>query len=473
MRKTKIVCTLGPASTDEAIIKKMLQAGMNVARLNFSHGSHEGHKQTIEKFRRVRDELGIPAAVLLDTKGPEIRTGNFVNGEEMLVDGQKFTLTTEAFEGTKEKVSVTYKNLPKEVGKGNLVLINDGKIVIRVDETTETDVIGTVVHGGKISNHKGINLPNVDLTMPYISAQDRADIIFGIENDVDYIAASFVRTANDVLAIRQILDEYNNNEIKIIAKIESTQGIENFEEILDVADGIMVARGDMGVEVAYEMLPGIQKRFIRRCVQSGKIVITATQMLESMTTSPMPTRAEITDVANAVFDGTTAVMLSGETAAGMYPVEAVGTMSKIAQQAEEDFHRMPARNMVWHEMDAMDVTNAVGHAACTLAKDIKAEALMAITKTGYTARRMSKFRPQTQIIGATPYEKTYHQLALIWGVTPLKVEYSKDIEELFADCAIKAKMAEYIKPGDHMVISAGVPVDIPGSTNIIRVLEVK
>ena len=473
MRKTKIVCTLGPASTDEAIIKKMLQAGMNVARLNFSHGSHEGHKQTIEKFRRVRDELGIPAAVLLDTKGPEIRTGNFVNGEEMLVDGQKFTLTTEAFEGTKEKVSVTYKNLPKEVGKGNLVLINDGKIVIRVDETTETDVIGTVVHGGKISNHKGINLPNVDLTMPYISAQDRADIIFGIENDVDYIAASFVRTANDVLAIRQILDEYNNNEIKIIAKIESTQGIENFEEILDVADGIMVARGDMGVEVAYEMLPGIQKRFIRRCVQSGKIVITATQMLESMTTSPMPTRAEITDIANAVFDGTTAVMLSGETAAGMYPVEAVETMSKIAQQAEEDLHRMPARNMVWHEMDAMDVTNAVGHAACTLAKDIKAEALMAITKTGYTARRMSKFRPQTQIIGATPYEKTYHQLALIWGVTPLKVEYSKDIEELFADCAIKAKMAEYIKPGDHMVISAGVPVDIPGNTNIIRVLEVK
>lgn len=473
MRKTKIVCTLGPASTDEAIIKKMLQAGMNVARLNFSHGSHEGHKQTIEKFRRVRDELGIPAAVLLDTKGPEIRTGNFVNGEEMLVDGQKFTLTTEAFEGTKEKVSVTYKNLPKEVGKGNLVLINDGKIVIRVDETTETDVIGTVVHGGKISNHKGINLPNVDLTMPYISAQDRADIIFGIENDVDYIAASFVRTANDVLAIRQILDEYNNNEIKIIAKIESTQGIENFEEILDVADGIMVARGDMGVEVAYEMLPGIQKRFIRRCVQSGKIVITATQMLESMTTSPMPTRAEITDVANAVFDGTSAVMLSGETAAGKYPVEAVETMSKIAQQAEEDLLRMPARNMVWHEMDAMDVTNAVGHAACTLAKDIKAEALIAITKTGYTARRMSKFRPQTTIIGATPYEKTYHQLALIWGVSPLKVEYSTDIEVLFEDCAVKAKQAEHIKTGDHMVISAGIPVDVPGNTNIIRVLEVK
>lgn len=473
MRKTKIVCTLGPASTSEETMRKMLEAGMNVARLNFSHGTHDGHRETIAKFRKVRDELGIPAAVLLDTKGPEIRTGNFVNGEEMLVDGQSFTLTTDKCEGNNEKVSVTYKNLPKEVGKGNLVLINDGKIVIKVDETTETEVIGTVVHGGKISNHKGINLPNVNLSMPYISAQDRADIIFGIENDVDYIAASFVRTANDVLAIREILAEYNNTEIKIIAKIESTQGIENFEEILDVADGIMVARGDMGVEVAYEMLPGIQKRFIRRCVQSGKIVITATQMLESMTTSPMPTRAEITDVANAVFDGTTAVMLSGETAAGKFPVEAVETMSKIALQAEEDLLKMPARNMVWHEMDAMDVTNAVGHAACTLAKDIKARALMAITKTGYTARRMSKFRPVTKIIGATPYEKTYHQLALVWGVRPLKVLYSKDIEELFDDCAKKAKDNNLIEVGDNMVISAGVPVDIPGNTNIIRVMEVK
>lgn len=473
MRKTKIVCTLGPSSSDEAVIKEMLQAGMNVARLNFSHGSHEGHKKTIEKFRKVRDELGIPAAVLLDTKGPEIRTGDFVKGEENLVDGQKFTLTTLPCEGNNEKVSVTYKELPKEVKPGNSVLINDGKIVIKVEATTDTDVIGTVVHGGKISNHKGINLPNVNLTMPYISPQDRADILFGIENNVDYIAASFVRTANDVLAIRQILKEKGNDEIKIIAKIESTQGIDNFEEILDAADGIMVARGDMGVEVAYEMLPGIQKRFIRRCVQSGKIVITATQMLESMTTSPIPTRAEITDVANAVFDGTTAVMLSGETAAGKYPVEAVSTMSKIAQQAEEDLIKMPARNMVWHEMDALDVTNAVGHAACTLAQDIKAECLMAITKTGYTARRMSKFRPVTPIIGATPYEKTYHQLALVWGVRPLKVKYSKDVEELFADCTSKAMESNYIRSGSQMVISAGVPVDIPGNTNIIRVIEAK
>ena len=471
MRKTKIVCTIGPASSDEQTLKKMLEAGMNVARLNFSHGSHEGHKKTIETFRKVRDEMGAAAAVMLDTKGPEIRTGSFVNGEEMLKEGQQFTLTTEQVEGTNEIASVTYANLPNEVRKDNLVLINDGKIVIRVDETTATEVRGTVIHGGKISNHKGINLPNVNLNMEYVSPQDRADILFGIENDVDYIAASFVRSADDVLAIRKILAEKGAKEIKIISKIESTQGIENFESILDASDGIMVARGDMGVEVAYEKLPGIQKKFIRRCVQSGKIVITATQMLESMTTSPIPTRAEITDVANAVFDGTTAVMLSGETAAGQFPVEAVRTMARIAEQAELDMLKMQQRNVVWHEMDYMDVTNAVGHAACTLAKDIKASAIMAITKTGYTASRTSKFRPDVMIIGATPYVKTFHQLALSWGVTPLMANYRYEIEELFGHCARKALRAGLIREGDTIVISAGVPVDVPGNTNIIRVLE--
>ncbi|MBS5335317.1 MAG: pyruvate kinase [Clostridiales bacterium] len=470
MRKTKIVCTLGPSSSDEVTLKKMLEAGMNVARLNFSHGTHEGHRNTIEKFRKVRDEMGISAAVMLDTKGPEIRTGNFVNGEEILREGQTFTLTTEAAEGTAEKVSVTYKNLPKEVKADNLVLINDGKIVIRVDKTTETDVTGTVIHGGKISNHKGINLPNVKLNMQYISPQDKADILFGIENDVDYIAASFVRSAGDVEAIRTLLKENGGEEIKIISKIESTQGIENFEEILEVSDGIMVARGDMGVEVAYEKLPGIQKKFIRRCVQSGKIVITATQMLESMTASPLPTRAEITDVANAVFDGTTAVMLSGETAAGKYPVEAVETMAKIAVQAEQDQPKVP-RNMIWHEMNSTDVTNAVGHAACTLAKDINAAAIMAITKTGYTARRMSKFRPDIMIIGATPYRKTYHQLSLIWGVTPMLANYKYEIEALFEHCVGVAVKEALIEEGSNIVISAGVPVDVPGNTNIIRVLE--
>ena len=471
MRKTKIVCTIGPASSDEKTLKEMLKAGMNVARLNVSHGTYEGRKKNIETFRKVRDEMGIAAAVMLDTKGPEIRTGNFVNGEEMLKDGQKFTLTTDKVDGTDSIVSVTYKDLPQEVRPGNLVLINDGKIVIKVEETTGTTVTGTVIHGGKISNHKGINLPNVNLKMEYISPQDRADILFGIENDVDYIAASFVRSAEDVLAIRKILEENGGSEIKIISKIESTQGIDNFEKILDVSDGIMVARGDMGVEVAYEKLPGIQKKFIRRCVQSGKIVITATQMLESMTTSPLPTRAEITDVANAVFDGTTAVMLSGETAAGQFPVEAVETMAKIALQAEEDQVKMPPRNMVWHEMNATDVTNAVGHAACTLAKDINASAIIAITKTGYTARRMAKFRPDITIVGATPYTKTFHQLALVWGVRPMLAHYRYEIEELFEHCAQKALKAGLIQEGDNVVLSAGVPVDVPGNTNIIRVLE--
>lgn len=471
MKKTKIVCTLGPSSSDEKTMEAMLKAGMNVVRLNFSHGTHEEHKKTIEKFRHVRDSLKMPAAVLLDTKGPEIRTGNFARGEETLEDGQTFTLTTEAIEGDKERASVTYKDLPKEVVPGDTVLINDGKIVIKVTGTNEKEVTGTVIHGGKISNHKGINLPNVKLNMQYISPQDREDILFGIRNDVDYIAASFVRSAKDVLEIKKLLAENGGKEIKVIAKIESTQGIENFEEILEASDGIMVARGDLGVEVAYEKLPGIQKRFIRRCVQSGKIAITATQMLESMITSPIPTRAEITDVANAVFDGTTAVMLSGETAAGRYPVEAVSTMAKIAKQAEDDQPKVPARNMIWHEMNATDTTNAVGHAACTLAKDINATALMAITKTGYTASRMSKFRPDMLIIGSTPYKKTYHQLSLIWGVSPMMAEYRYDIEELFHHSTERAIEEGMIEEGDMLVISAGMPVDVPGNTNIIRVIE--
>lgn len=472
MRRTKIVCTIGPASRDPKILEEMLKAGMNVARMNFSHGTHEEHRKTIEEFRRVRDRMGIPAAVLLDTKGPEIRIKNFVNGKEVLKEGDRFTITTRDVEGTKEQVSVTYKDFPKELKPGNQILINDGKIVIRTDEITKTDVIGTVIHGGEISNHKGINLPNVNVNMAYMSEQDRKDILFGIENDVDYIAASFVRTAGDVETVRKLLNENGGSKIKIIAKIESTQGVENFEEILHAADGIMVARGDMGVEVAYEKLPGIQKRFIRRCVQSGKIVITATQMLESMINSPVPTRAEITDVANAVFDGTSAVMLSGETAAGSYPVEAVATMSKIAEQAESDIMRVSsyAREMVWHEMDALDVTNAIAHAASTLAQDIKAGAIMAVTKTGYTAGRMAKFRPDTLIIGASPYEKTYHQMSLLWGVYPIRSDYRKEIEDCMENYASKAIDAGVIKEGDKLVVTAGLPVDEKGNTNLIRVI---
>lgn len=473
MRKTKIVCTLGPASLDPEIMRKMLLAGMDVARVNFSHGTHEGHGKTIDQFRKVRDGLGKAAAIMLDTKGPEIRTGDFRDGKVQLKEGQKFTLTAKELDGDSEICSITYKMLPKEVGQGDTILIDDGKIRLTVEKTTDTDILCVVENDGVVSNHKGINVPNVRLQMEYLSPVDRADILYGIEKDVDYIAASFIRKGQDVRDLREFIDSNGGKQIKIISKIENMEGIENFEEILELSDGIMVARGDMGVEVDYERLPGIQKRVIKRCQQSGKICITATQMLESMISCPVPTRAEITDVANAVFDGTSAVMLSGESAMGAYPVEAVETMAKIARQAEHDDPRfVPKNDQIWHEMDSTDTTNAVGHAACTLAKDIRAEAIMAITSSGYTARRMSKFRPFTKIIAATPSEKTYHQLAMVWGVEPLKVVSQANVDVLIYCCLDEAKKNNMLAEGDKVVISAGVPLDIPGNTNMIRVEEV-
>lgn len=473
MRKTKIVCTLGPASDSAEVMEKMLKAGMNVARLNFSHGDHEGHGKTIDTFRKVRDALGMPAAVMLDTKGPEIRTGNFEGGKAELADGQIFSLTTDNIEGNRTISAVTYNELPRELHAGDKVLIDDGKIRLKVLETTDTEVKCIVEHGGTVSNHKGINIPKVALKMDYLSQKDKEDILFGIEKDVDYVAASFVRKAEDVGLLRGFLNAHGGSNIKIISKIENLEGIENFEEILELSDGIMVARGDMGVEVDFERLPGIQKRFIKRCQQSGKIVITATQMLESMISNPVPTRAEITDVANAVFDGTSAVMLSGESAMGQYPAEAVAAMAKIARQAEQDDPRFIPGSNIWHEMDADDTTNAVGHAACTLAKDIKAEAIIAITKTGYTATRMSKFRPVTRIIAATPERKTYHQAAIQWGVAPILVENLRDLEVLIARCLEESKKEGLLKPGDKVVISAGLPLDIPGNTNMVRVEAVR
>lgn len=469
MRKTKIICTLGPASTSEEMLEKMLKAGMDVARVNFSHGTHEGHGKTIDLFRKVRDNLGMSAAVMLDTKGPEIRTGDFEGGAAMLKNGEIFTLTTENVLGNAEKVSITYASLPGELKEGDEVLIDDGKLRLKVMKTTRTDIICRVVTGGPISNHKGINVPNVALSMEYLSPADKDDLIFGIEKDVDYVAASFVRRADDVNRLRNFLEENGGSDIKIISKIENIEGIDNFEEILEASDGIMVARGDMGVEVNFERLPGIQKRFIKRCQQSGKTVITATQMLESMIQSPLPTRAEITDVANAVFDGTSAVMLSGETAMGAYPAEAVAAMAKIARQAEQDDPRfLPGANM-WYEMDAKDTTNAVGHAACTLARDINAKAIMSITKSGYTALRMSKFRPATMLIAATPHEKTFHQMALIWGVYPLMVENLPNLDVLVYRCLEEGRKKGLLNTGDKVVISAGVPLDVTGKTNMIRV----
>ena len=469
MLKTKIVCTIGPASRSEKVMTEMLKAGMNVARLNFSHGDHESHKEVIETFRRVRERLGKPAAIMLDTKGPEVRIGTFKDGKITLKPGDTFTLTAREVEGDATCVSITYAELPSQLKAGDRVLIDDGRLELTVRELTETDVICNVVIGGELSNRKGVNIPNVHLDIPYLSETDMADLRFGVENDVDYIAASFVRTADDVIAMRNYLDYYGGHNIRIIAKIENMEGIENFEEILKHANGIMVARGDMGVEVDYERLPGLQKRFIRRCYQSGKIVITATQMLESMTHKTTPTRAEITDVANAVFDGTSAVMLSGETAMGDHPALVVKVMCKIAAQAEKDAFDIGAyRAIASHERDMGDATNAICDAACTTARDLNAAAILTVTRSGYTAQHLSKYRPAEPIVAATPSEKTYNQLSLCWGVYPIKARYQPDTNVLVTHAIDCAKRFGYVKIGDRVVVTAGGTGE-SGTTDVLKV----
>lgn len=472
-RKTKIVCTMGPASLKEDVIEDMLKSGMNIARFNFSHGTHEYHKEGIELFRRVRDSLKLPAAVLLDTKGPEIRIGLFENNEKVsLKSGQTFTLTSDDVLGNSERVSVTYKKLPQELSKGTRILIDDGKISMTVEEITDKDVICKVVTGGILSERKGINIPNVSLDMPYISESDEKDLKFGVEMDVDFIAASFVRRKEDLIALRRYIDYYGGHNIKIIAKIENSEGVENFDEILANCDGIMVARGDMGVEIAFEKLPGIQKKFIRKCYQAGKMVITATQMLETMIHNTTPTRAEITDVANAVFDGTSAVMLSGETAMGDHPAHVVKVMARIAEQAEKDALEMQIYEGVHYDFDYSDTTNAICDAACTTAKDIKAKAIIAVTKSGTTARRVSKFRPAEPIVASTPDKKTFHQLALSWGVCPVLAINQDDTESLFRHAIDCAKQLDLVNDGDKVVITAGVPLKLSGTTNILKVQTV-
>ena len=473
LKKTKIVCTIGPASRDADTMREMLEAGMNVARLNFSHGTHEEHRKTIETFRRVRDEQDRPAAILLDTKGPEIRLGDFENGSEILEEGDEFTLTSEECPGTKERVSTTYKALPSQVSLGTSILIDDGRVRLRVAGTTEDEVRCIVVNGGKVSNRKGVNIPNQSLDLEYISEADRQDILFGIEMDVDYVAASFVRSGADVKILRSLLNENGGDRIKIISKIENTERIENFKEILALSDGIMIARGDMGVEVDFEKLPGIQKKFIKECCKAGKTVITATQMLESMTHSPAPTRAEITDVANAVFDGTSAVMLSGESAAGDYPVETVKAMAKIVSQAEEDAEEVNQYKFLEVETNDRDVSNAMGHAACTTAHDIKASAIVAITTSGYTAEMMAKYKPVEPIIAATPDSKTYHQQALTRGVYPVLTQRSSNWNDLMEKAIEGAERMKFVKKGDCIVLSAGMPLQVPGTTNLIRVKTIE
>ncbi len=469
MKRTKIVCTLGPASANEETIKAMLKNGMNVARINFSHGTHESHKEVIELFRSVRDSLGYPAAVMLDTKGPEIRTGMFKNPPINLKAGNEYTLTTHDVEGDENICSITYKALPSKLSVGNTVLIDDGHIHLKVKELTNTEIICTVTEGGMISNHKGVNIPHVKLDMPYLSEKDKSDLLFAIENDIDFISASFVRSKEDVIAMRKFLDYHGGHAIKIISKIENSEGVENFDEILENSDGIMVARGDMGVEIEYERLPGIQKSFIKKCYREGKMVITATQMLESMITSATPTRAEITDVANAVFDGTSAIMLSGETAVGKHPARVVEVMAKIAEQAEHDSFEMNIYNGMEYKTDALDRTNAVCDAACTTARDINAGAIISVTKSGYTSRRVSKFRPTQPIVAATPVVKTFHQLSLSWGVYPVLALHQNDADSLFRHAIDCAKQIDIVSGGETVVIIAGVPLNTSGSTNMLKV----
>lgn len=473
MRKTKIVCTMGPACRNEESIEKMVMRGMNVARINFSHGDHEYHAETIGMIKNVRAKLARPLAILLDTKGPEIRIKTFKDESVFLEDNRKFTLTTDDIDGDNTIVSITYAELPKQLTKGAVVLVDDGRIELKVDAINGNNIECTVTHGGELSDRKGINIPGIHLDFPYLSEQDKKDIIFGIEHDVDFIAASFVRCKEDVISLRKFVDYNGGHGIRIISKIENGEGIENFDEILSNSDGIMIARGDMGVEVEFERLPGLQKRFIRKCYKAGKMVITATQMLESMINSPNPTRAEITDIANAVFDGTSAVMLSGETAVGHYPMLSIEVMERIITQAEKDAFELDSYRDFKYTIDYTDVTNAVCDAACTTARDIDAKAIIALTKYGQTARRMSKFRPFQPIVAATPVEKTFHQLALSWGVYPVMARYQSNSDELFIHAIDCAKQNDIVEEGDKVVISAGVPLATSGSTNILKVEEVR
>jgi len=470
MRKTKIICTIGPASESEEILRELMLAGMNVARFNFSHGTHEEQKLKLAKVIKVSNELNLPVATLLDTKGPEIRLCDFEGGSAELESGQLFILTTEDILGTKEKASITYKNLKSDIEVGSTVLIDDGKIEMTVEKIEENEIHCRVVNGGKVSNHKGINAPGAILSMPYISDVDRADIEFCAQMGYDFLAASFVRSKEDVLAVRKILDD-NNSKAQIIAKIENMQGIENLDEILEVSDGIMVARGDMGVEVPLEEVPVLQKMMIKKAVALGKHVITATQMLESMITSPRPTRAETADVANAIYDGTTAIMLSGESAAGAYPIEAVKTMAKIAERTEEDID-YKGRLQKIDMKGKYDITTAISHATCTTAMDLNAAAIITVTMSGFTANMISRYKPGCPIIGCSVNPRVCRQLSLAWGVQPLLMKKEETAEDLFEDAERLAVKSGYLKKGDVAVLTAGVPLGVSGNTNMIRVIEV-
>ena len=467
IRKTKIVCTMGPNLFEKHLIAPLMKAGMNVTRFNFSHGTYETHQHYYDEVCRIRDELGLPVATMLDTKGPEIRVRSFKNGHVTLQNGQLFTLTTDEVEGDEERVSITYKELPQDIAVGSSILIDDGLIGMQVERIDGADIVCRVLNGGVVSNNKGVNIPNAHLSMPFISEKDHQDILFAIKNGYDFIAASFTRCADDIMQIRHILQENNCHTINIIAKIENMEGVENIDEILRVVDGVMVARGDLGVEVPLEDVPSLQKKLIQRGIAAGKPVITATQMLDSMIKNPRPTRAEATDVANAIYDGTSAIMLSGESAVGAYPVEAVETMVRIALRAEADMDYI--RRFSRDTSASTDVTNAISHATVTSAHDLNASAIITVTKSGSTARILSRYRPACVIVGCTTEKHVWRQLALSWGTVPLMIAEESNTDDLFEHAVDAAVQNGLVHDGELVVLTAGVPLGISGTTNLMKV----
>lgn len=469
MKKTKIICTIGPASSDKKVFAELVESGLNVARLNFSHGSHEEQLGKVNMIKEVRAELNKPVALLLDTKGPEIRTGLFKEDIVNLKEGQFFTFTSEECKGDQNRCCLSYKGLINDVVIGDSILIDDGLIGLEVVEFEGKDIKCKVLNDGPVKDYKGVNVPGVSINLPAITDKDKADIIFGIENGIDFIAASFIRKASDVLEIRKVLEDNNAHDIHIISKIENQEGVNNIDEIIEVSDGIMVARGDLGVEIPLEQVPIAQKMMIRKCNAQGKPVVTATQMLDSMIRNPRPTRAETTDVANAIFDGADAIMLSGETAMGSYPVESVKTMVSIAKSAEEAIDYQTLLKEKVAGIPETGVTFAVSHATCTTALDLKATAILTATASGFTARKISKLRPKSVIVAATPHEAVRRKLALIWGVESVLIKEVTSTDEIFDLTIEKAKENKYIKHGDLVVITAGVPVGVAGATNLMKV----
>ena len=470
MKKTKIVATIGPASESEEVLRKLFTEGVNVARLNFSHGSHQEHKLKIDRIKKLRREMDIPIGIMLDTKGPEIRLGD-IDGEVLLKSGEEFILTNKDLLGNEKIASISYKDLYKDVRVGGKILIDDGLVELVVKEIRGEEIITEVENSGLVSSHKGVNVPGANLNLPALTERDIEDIKFGIKEDIDFIAASFVRSREDVLAIRKVLEEERDYTTKIISKIESQRAVEEIDEIIEVSDGIMVARGDLGVEIETEAVPIVQKEIIKKCNIVGKTVITATQMLDSMIRNPRPTRAETNDVANAVLDGTSAVMLSGETASGKYPLEAVVTMRKILEYTENTIdHEEILENRIRDVEKSM--TNSIGRSACVIARDLGAQAIITATTSGNTSRAIAKFRPETPIIASTPFEKIKNQLSLVWGISPVKVLNFKDTDNLI-DASMEIAVAKgFIKSGDLVVLTAGVPAGIAGSTNLLKIESV-